>query len=94
MGTPTPHDAVDFLMTPARMIAPGSALDGEEFPPSEHNIESAKVWATMALAYEQRAANLIAAFGQLLDGDSETFLGERIDGYELAKQIKERLGLE
>lgn len=47
--------------------------------------------ATLALAYEQRTANLIAAFGQLMDGDGETFLGKRIDGYELAKQIQERL---
>lgn len=86
------HEAVYALMSPHRMIGPGS--DGQEYPPSEHNIEMAKVWATMALAHEHRTANLIATFGQLLDGDSNTFLGERIDGYELAKQIKERLELE
>lgn len=53
----------------------------------------AQTQATLALAYEQRTANLIAAFGNMMDGDSDTFLGERIDGYELAKEITERLGL-
>jgi hypothetical protein len=50
--------------------------------------------ATLALAFEQRTANLIAAFGQLnYDSEEESFLGERLDGYEIAKQIQERLGL-
>lgn len=51
------------------------------------------IQATLALAYEQQTANLIAAFGLLVDEDGDTFLGERIDGYELAKQIKGRLDL-
>jgi hypothetical protein len=50
--------------------------------------------STLALAFEQRTANLIAAFGQLnYDAEEESFLGERLDGYEIAKQIQERLGL-
>jgi len=53
----------------------------------------AQTEATLALAYEQRTANLIAAFGNMMDGEIDTFLGERVDGYELAKQIQQRLGL-
>ncbi|MDR6794833.1 hypothetical protein J2W89_004015 [Pseudarthrobacter oxydans] len=49
--------------------------------------------ATLALAYEQRTANLLATFGFLMDGDVDTFLGQRIDGYELAKDIQKRLAL-
>jgi hypothetical protein len=61
---------------------------------SGYEIADRQIQATLALAYEQRTANLIAAFGQLnLGEDDVTFLGERIDGYELAKQIQERLGL-
>lgn len=52
-----------------------------------------QIEATLALAYEQRTANLIAAFGQLVDEEGETFLGERIDGYALAKEITQRLDL-
>jgi hypothetical protein len=64
---------------------------------AEFNSEAradSQIQATLALAYEQRTANLIAAFGQLVDEDGDTFLGERIDGYALAMQIQERLGLE
>lgn len=53
----------------------------------------AQAEATLALVYEQRTANLIAVFGNMMDGEVDTFLGERIDGYELAKQIQERMGL-
>jgi len=50
--------------------------------------------ATLALAYEQRTANMIATFGQMnVDEESVTFIGERVDGYELAKEITARLGL-
>ncbi|WNM64584.1 hypothetical protein SEA_MIDNIGHTRAIN_97 [Arthrobacter phage MidnightRain] len=59
-----------------------------------NEVARAQAEATLALAHEQRTANLIAAFGQLVDEDGDTFLGERIDGYELAKQIKERLDIE
>lgn len=53
----------------------------------------ANSFATLALAYEQRTANLIAAFGNMMEDDTDTFLGERLDGYELAKAIQSRLGL-
>lgn len=90
--TASPYEAVDALMAPAIMIAPGQPLlDGAEFPPSEHNIEMAKVWATMAVAYEQRTANLIAAFAHLHGEGGVTLLG---DAYPLLDQIKERLNLE
>lgn len=57
-------------------------------------LAAAQIEATLALAFEQRTANLIAAFGQLnYDAEEESFLGERLDGYEIAKQIQERLGL-
>lgn len=54
-------------------------------------IAKATAEATLALAYEQRTANMIAAFAQLVDDESVTFLGERFDGYELAREIKARL---
>ena len=86
------EQAVYALMSPAIMRAPNDPqLDGTPWPPSEHNIESAKVWATMALAYEQRTANLIAAFARVRDCDGVTMLG---DAYPLVEQIKERLGIE
>lgn len=77
-------------MAPSRLIAPGQALDGIEYPPSEHNIEMAKVWATMAVAQEQRTANLIAAFAHLRGEGGVTLLG---DAYPMLDQIKERLDL-
>ncbi|MGP5071684.1 hypothetical protein ACTXI0_04670 [Arthrobacter rhombi] len=51
--------------------------------------------ATLAVAYEQRTANLIAAFNASVAADEEieTFIGERIDTFELAQQIVNRLGL-
>ena len=74
-----------------------SAMDGNpHFEEGNHDNGSdnySLAQATMALAYEQRTANLIAAFGNMMDGETDTFLGERIDGYELAKQIQNRLGL-
>lgn len=89
--TTYPHEAVECLMAPSRLIAPGQALDGREYPPSEHNIEMAKVWASMAIAHEQRTANLIAAFAHLRGEGGITLLG---DAYPLLDQIKERLGIE
>ena len=65
--------------------------EGTYLNPDEHALQTASVEATLALAYEQRTANLIAVFGNMMDGEVDTFLGERIDGYELAKQIQERL---
>jgi hypothetical protein len=82
------EQAVYALMSPAIMRAPNDPqLDGTPWPPSEQNIESAKVWATMALAYEQRTANLIA-----LASSHRIIAGVSIA--EVNKQIKERLGLE
>ena len=82
------EQAVYALMSPAIMRAPNDPhLDGTPWPPSEHNIESAKVWATMAIAYEQRTANLIAiaASHRIMAG---------VDYADVIEQIKERLGLE
>lgn len=87
------YEAAEVLMKPSRLVSPGTDFDGTEFPPTQHNIEMAKVWATMAVAYEQRTANLIAVFGQLCDGDSDTYLGNIFNGKSLAKQIKERLDI-
>lgn len=66
---------------------------GTYIDPNTQNLLIAQTEATLALAYEQRTANLIAVFGNMMDGESDTFLGERIDGYELAKEITGRLGL-
>lgn len=80
------EQAVYALMTPARMMVPNNPeLDGTPWPPSEHNVESAKVWATMALAYEQRTANLIALKAVTRDGGLVM---------KLNREIKERLGIE
>lgn len=64
-----------------------------EWLPEERLVFAARAQAeaTLALAYEQRTANMIAAFGQLIDGDTETFLGERINGYNLAQEIADRI---
>jgi hypothetical protein len=60
--------------------------------PTTQALMTAQTEATLALAYEQRTANLLAAFGLLGNHDEgETLLGERMDGLELAKEIKERL---
>lgn len=49
----------------------------------------AQAEATLALAYEQRTANLLALFAQI-----DTYLGSDMkDGQELAAQIRERLDL-
>ena len=61
--------------------------------PNTLGLSIAQTEATLALAYEQRTANLIAAFAQLGSYDEgETLLGERMDGLELANEIRERLG--
>lgn len=51
----------------------------------------AQTEATLALAYEQRTANLISAFAHLREHDGITMLG---DAYPLFNQIKERLDIE
>ena len=64
--------------------------------PGEYEIEKSKALATLALAYEQRTANLIAAFDQLGDGDGASYLGEALgvgNGKKLAEAILERLDL-
>ncbi|MDQ5860670.1 MAG: hypothetical protein M3536_00205 [Actinomycetota bacterium] len=85
-----PYDAVAALMAPARIVAPGSFDDGREYPPSEHNIEMAKVWAVMALAHEQRTANLIAL--AQMEHRNSIGIGFHED-YDSAT-IHERLGME
>lgn len=65
--------------------------EGRFEPSSDNALAIVQIQATLALAYEQRTANMLAAFGQLMDGESETFLGERVDGYALAGAIKARI---
>lgn len=44
-----------------------------------HNeVARASVEATLALAFEHRTANLLAAFAQLGEGDVSTYLGDAI----------------
>ncbi|MGJ9405292.1 hypothetical protein ACHABQ_03070 [Nesterenkonia aurantiaca] len=52
--------------------------------------------SALALAYEQRTANLIAAFVALENADDDpTFLAvHELDGQNLARDIRTRLGLE
>jgi len=52
----------------------------------------AQAEATLALAYEQRTANLIAAFADL-GAEDVTYLGLLVDGRKLAQKIVERLDL-
>ncbi|UVF61050.1 hypothetical protein SEA_SAKAI_87 [Arthrobacter phage Sakai] len=76
--------------TAARLLSFESDPHGGSYiDPNTHNLLSAQAEASLALAHEQRTANLIAVFGH---GDK--FLGERTDGYRLAKQIRERLDIE
>lgn len=83
------EQAVYALMAPAIMKPPNDPhVDGTPWPPSEHNIESAKVWATMAAAYEQRTANLIAFHTALRDRK------DNLAALEVLTEIKERLGIE
>ena len=49
--------------------------------------------ATLALAYEQRTANLIGVFRNLATHELDTYLGRTVNGEKLAAQIKERLDL-
>jgi hypothetical protein len=59
---------------------------------TNNEVARAHVEATLALTHEQRTANLLTAFGLLGNHEEgETLLGERMDGLELAKEIKERL---
>lgn len=60
--------------------------EGTYLNPDEHALQTASVEATLALAHEQRTANLIALFG-------EGFAHRDIDYAGIAKQIQERLGL-
>jgi len=89
--SPTHHTAKEATVNNAHLERAISRLHNG----TTNEVTRAQAEATLALAYEQRTANLIAAFGQLItDDDTVTFLGERVDGLELAKQIKERLDLE
>lgn len=56
----------------------------------------ANAYATLALAYEQRTANLIAAFQAIenVDGDPTYLAVHEYDGKNLAHEIRARLGLE
>lgn len=81
------------LMQPTNYSIPGDPVPVPILP-SEHNIESAKVWATLALAYEQRTANLIAmATAKYADGSAmfASLMGPSGEG--LVSEIKERMGL-
>lgn len=49
--------------------------------------------ATVALAHEQRTANLIAAFAAMESPGGATILGQTMSGVALCELIKERLGL-
>ena len=75
--------------------APASFTAVNASAASEFNAEcreDAMIQSNLAIAYEQRTANLLAAFGLLGNHEEgETLLGERMDGLELAKEIKERL---
>ena len=53
---------------------------------TNNEVSRAQVEATLALAYEQRTANLIALFG-------EGFAGTGLPYGDMFIQIKERLGL-
>jgi hypothetical protein len=57
--------------------------------PNTLGLSIASTEATLALAYEQRTANLIA----LLDAGYSTAKVAGVDYTEVADQIKERLGL-
>ncbi|WP_115790024.1 hypothetical protein [Arthrobacter silvisoli] len=52
----------------------------------------AQTQATLALAHEQRTANMIAAFTAMEDSQGATFLGDQLSGAKLANLIVERLG--
>lgn len=83
MDTGNPHfDQTIEALDMAAKLVPASA---------EVAYLAIQTQATLALAYEQRTANLLALFNSLQDGETETFLGERIDGYDLARSIKARL---
>jgi hypothetical protein len=62
---------------------------GIPLPPTPMASAEAQVNATLALAYEQRTANLISV---MADGETNGVMPE-IDYNEVAKQIKERLEL-
>jgi hypothetical protein len=59
---------------------------GEYLPDAKDELALAQAHATLALAYEQRTANLIALFG-------EGFAGADLHLSDVFKQIKDRLGL-
>lgn len=56
--------------------------------PGQYEIEKSKALATLALAYEQRTANLIALYTDGSNGPAPS-----IDYGALVAQITERLGL-
>lgn len=57
---------------------------------------AANAFATLAVAYEQRTANLIAAFQAIenVDGDPTYMAVHEDDGKNLAHEIRDRLGLD
>ena len=61
-----------------------------------NEVNRAQAEATLALAYEQRTANLIALYG-MCDADVEALAAQAeispSDWESIARQIKERLGL-
>lgn len=78
--TTDPYEAVETIMAPAILRSPlDPDTDGTEFPPSQENIEAAKVWAHMAIAHEQRTANLIA-FLDHAEGDQYEALHAQVSG--------------
>jgi hypothetical protein len=80
-------------MNPHHETAQGLLSDeygaaGTHLDPNTQGMMLAQTEATLAIAYEQRTANLIAMY---TDGASGTVPG--IDYSALVKQISERLGL-
>jgi hypothetical protein len=64
--------------------------------PGEYEIELARSQATLALAYEQRTANLIALYSMDESGCQGMVDGAGLHSgnwVDVTKQIKERLGL-
>jgi hypothetical protein len=84
-GNPHAQSVLSALNAAEVMVA-----RGEVYPRDAAKL-AINAQAMLALAYEQRTANMIAAFGNLIDGESDTFLGERIDGYKLATTIRDRI---
>lgn len=76
----------DMSGNPYQHFEEASALLADK--PGEYEIEKSKALATLALAYEQRTANLIALYTDGSNGPAP-----QIDYPVLIGQIAERLGL-